>query len=225
MAFLPGSFYELTSTLSHVREHNYTEIHLFAGGDAAFTVEGERVAVKGGEMLVIPRKTYHSCESKDDAALHGAFQVDCEISALSKYELGTEISMLFFDAVEKAKNTGDHSAIAAHIALFCSYFDKGNKLYSQPVTDSALLICEFFAKNYDCDVHLSDLAEMLHLSERQTERLVIEHTGRSFRDELAATRVRIARHLLKTTDMSMQEVARRAGYSSYSGFWKATKKF
>lgn len=224
-AFLPASLYNLESSFSHVREHNYTEIHLFAGGNAYFTVEGERISVNSGEMLVIPRKTYHRWEKEDKSTLHCAFQVDCDVPSLEKYELGEKLIMRFFDAVREADVGDDHSVAAVYIALFCTYFEEGNKLLAQPVTDPALLICEFFEKNYDSDVRLSDLADMLHLSERQTERLVIEHTGRSSRDELAAARVRVARHLLGTTELPLTEIARRVGYSSYSGFWKVMKKF
>ncbi len=224
-AFLESGFYEPTLSTIHVHEHNYAEIHLFAEGGASFVAEGTRTEVQSGDMLVIPRKTYHYCAQKDEGTLHSTFQLDCNVQKVVKYTLGKELVGRFFEAREQAKKDGDHSAVAAHIALLCSYFEREKKLFVHPVTDYALLICEFFSKNYDLSVKLSDLAEVLHLSERQTERLVIEHTGRNFRDELAATRVRIARYLLETTELPMTEIARRVGYSSYSGFWKAMKKF
>ena len=82
----------------------------------------------------------------------------------------------------------------------------------------------FFSNRYSEDVRLSDLAEAIHLSERQTERLVIEHTGRGFRDELTETRVKIARQRLADKNMTLGEIAGYVGYRSYAGFWKAMKK-
>ena len=119
----------------------------------------------------------------------------------------------------------DHSSVAAYISLFCSSFESNARRMPIPITDYGFLIFEFFSRNYKEQVRLCDLAELLHLSNRQAERLVLEHTGRSFREELAATRVRIANQLLKTTDMSLAEIAEYTGYRSYAGLWKAMKKY
>ena len=75
------------------------------------------------------------------------------------------------------------------------------------------------------DVHLCDLARYLHLSERQSERAVIEYTGKTFRDALVEMRMNTAEHLHKTTDMSLTEISQYVGYKSYNGFWKAMKKY
>lgn len=112
-----------------------------------------------------------------------------------------------------------------YIGLFCSYFQNEEILKAQPITDYGFLIHEFFTNNYSFDIHLSDLADELHLSQRQAERLVIEYTGNSFREELCQTRVTMAKELLKNTGMSLGEVSRYVGYRSYAGFWKAMKKY
>ena len=72
---------------------------------------------------------------------------------------------------------------------------------------------------------MRDIANYLHLSERQSERLIIDYTGHSFRDELVATRMNMAKILFSTTDMSLSEISQYVGYKSYNGFWKAAKKF
>ena len=71
---------------------------------------------------------------------------------------------------------------------------------------------------------LCDLAEIPHLSERQTERLVIKHMGKSFKEALLDIRTEMAKKLMETTDMPMSEIAKSVGYKSYAGFWKAMKK-
>ena len=87
------------------------------------------------------------------------------------------------------------------------------------------MIREFFSNRYGSDRGLGELAEILHVSERQAERLVWECVGRSFRDELTATRMVVADQLLNTTDISLGELAQYLGYKSYAGFWKAYKKY
>ena len=94
-----------------------------------------------------------------------------------------------------------------------------------PVTDCEFLIREFFSTYYNENVSLSDLAAILHLSERQTERRVFAYTGNSFRKELVETRMNAAKHLMETTDMPLTAIAKHVGYSSYTGFWKARQRY
>ena len=109
--------------------------------------------------------------------------------------------------------------------LFCNYFCHKKKVIAQTVDDYGFIIQEFFSIHYSEDIHLGDLANLLHLSERQTERLVKEYTGNSFRNELAAIRINIAKNLLKYSQMSMRKICEYVGYKSYVGFWKAMKKY
>jgi AraC-like DNA-binding protein len=97
------------------------------------------------------------------------------------------------------------------------------KLQAQPITDYAFLIYEFFSTNYSGDVKLADLADILHLSERQTERLVIEHTGKTFKEEITSMRMEMAQKLI-SAGMPLTEIAQYVGYKSYAGFYKAMKK-
>ena len=41
---------------------------------------------------------------------------------------------------------------------------------------------------------------------------------------ISSTRVMIAKQLLRSSDMSLSEIAEYVGYRSYAGFWKAMKK-
>lgn len=222
--FLQGGFYMSSFASSPIHEHNYAEIHLVVGGNASFTVENEKVEMKSGSMLVIPSKTFHSSDSKDDSAEHCAFQIDCEVKKWANYQFTETLVREFFDTVKRTSPYDDHSAIAAYVALICSSFENTERLVPKPITDYGFLIFEFFSRSYNKNIRLSDLAELLHVSKRQAERLVLEHTGQSFREALATARVRIARELLKTTDMSLREIAEYTGYRSYAGFWKAMKK-
>lgn len=223
-AFLQNGFYN-TSTPSSIHKHNYTEIHIISGGASIFTVGENEYSVGNGGILVIPPRTYHCCQGVENECRHSAFQVDLETDAPKIYSLAPGTISDFFKEILKAHEDGNHTMVSAYISLICSHFKKETSEESTTAVDYGFSIHEFFSENYNADVRLSDLAEHLHLSERQSERLVIEHTGRTFRDELTSIRMDMARHLLSTTDMSLTEVADYVGYRSYAGFWKAMKKY
>jgi AraC-like DNA-binding protein len=76
----------------------------------------------------------------------------------------------------------------------------------------------------DGEFSLQGLAERLGLSSRQTARLVRGETGRSFRELKAAARLERARKLLASSDLSILEVALRAGWNSASQFHEAFRQ-
>ena len=224
-AFFKSGFFQPQVQTSYLHKHNYTEVHIIFGGNSTYVVDDKQYELKNGNMVTIPRNTFHGCIHKDEHTQFVAFQINYDVESTDIYFIGKEILGDFFNEMERAKTTLNYTTLSSYLSLFCSYFCNDAEIPSQSVTDYAFLIYEFFSTYYTKDVRLDDLAQMLHLSPRQTERLVIEHTGRTFKEELIAIRMNIAKKLLETSDMPLTEIARYVGYKSYAGFWKAAKKY
>ena len=223
--FLQSGFYLMSIPSSPIHKHNYAEIHVISGGDSIFTVDNQVYTVGDGGVIVIPPKTYHFHKSTGNECAHSAFQIDLEIGSTLVSNIDPAVISSFFKAIKKACEDKDHTVLSAYVSLICSHFESIHKELPKESSDYGFSIREFFSQNYNSDIKLSSLAELLHISERQAERLVIQHTGRTFREELAAIRIDMAKHLLDTTDLSLGEVASYVGYRSYAGFWKAMKKY
>ena len=223
--FLQDGFYSSTAPTQGLHKHNYAEIHAIANGDATFIVGERSYSLKSGCIMIIPSGVFHCCITKEESALHSAFQLDYKADKVSKRMIGSDAVLSFIREAEETKSTGDYSKVAAYISLFCNSIRPCEKLHASPITDYGFLIHEFFSLHYSEDLHLYDLAQFLHLSDRHTERLVIEHTGNTFRSELAAIRMNIAKRLLKSTKMTRTEISEYVGYRSYAGFWKAFNKY
>ena len=227
-AFLQEGFYSGIAC-SPVHNHNHTEVHLILGGTAVFIIEGKKHEIESGHALIIPKRRMHTCVKQDENTMHSAFQIDCDLSAdgspFEEYRIDDQILHRLFDEIKQCRETDDHTMISAWIALIFCCFHKDGRVEAKKVKNYGFIIHEAFLRHYNEDIRLSDLADMLHLSQRQTERLVRKHTGGSFRTTLAATRVMIAKQLIASSDMSLQEIAEYVGYRSYAGFWKAMKGF
>lgn len=223
--FLQDGFFDHKVPASCIHKHNYAEVHLMTGGKGVFRIGEQLQPVPDGGMLVIPGNIMHCCHSMEKKARHTAFQLDFDFAEAACYTLHAGLAAAFFEEIDRCLASGDYTGVAGYITLFCRYFSSGTQLHVQPVTDYGFLIHEFFANHYSEELQLRDLAEELHLSQRQAERLVIECCGRTFRDELAHTRVEMARFMLQSTPLSRTEAALYVGYRSYAGFWKALKKF
>lgn len=100
---------------------------------------------------------------------------------------------------------------------------KYGKEYSEYDTRIAL-IESFFNELYMEDLTLSRLADILHLSEKQANRMVNKAFGTNFKQQLNKTRIRNAKKLLRETNTDINEISYKVGYHSYNGFYLAFKK-
>lgn len=221
--FLQDGFYSSSTPTQYMHRHSYAEIHFVSNGKVGFVVDDKEYELSDGEFLAIPCGFYHGCKFMDDSARHSAFQVDECINEVTVRSVDSGVASAFINEIAKCGKNGDHGRLSAYIALICSYF--APPVEAKRITDSGFLISEFFYNNYGNDVYLEELAEMLHLSPRQTKRVVESYTGKRFREALVATRMQVAERLINTSRMPLSEVAQYVGYRSYAGFWKAYQKY
>lgn len=223
-AFLQDGFYISPKTDTSLHKHNYAEVHVLGKGRAEFLIDNHPYTVNGPAILTIPASMMHCCTYQDEHLLHTAFQTDCQAEQLRTYPIEMGLVKSFTAEIQLCQLTGNYSTVAFYIPLFCSYYHRENLVVTE-IKDYNFLISEFFILNYDKNVYLADLAEQLHISERHAERLVLQYTGHSFREELVAVRMRIANQLMQAENASLEQIAKYVGYRSYSGFWKAMKRY
>lgn len=216
----PGFFNPYSITCS-VHKHNYTEIHLIGNESAEFLVDNKHINVTAEQLLVIPAKTYHKQFLLTDSNASIAFQLNVAVTEAFVCDSIPGIFNNLKKEIQIAQTTGLCGKIPAYLALLCADIlnDKTQKLV--PVQDRQFIIHEFFSSNYATHATLADLATELNLSLKQTERLVIEYTGNTFRQEIAQKRISAAKHLINTENITLADAAEQVGYLSYSGFWKA----
>ena len=95
-----------------------------------------------------------------------------------------------------------------------------------PVRDYAFILREYISYNADKNISLESLAEALCVSKKQAERLMQKHIGRTFLEELTDTRMKLAeQYRAMDENMPLTKIASLVGYQSYSGFYKAYKKY
>lgn len=221
--FLQAGFFPSDEISNTLHKHGHTEIHIISGKNVEFRLGEKKYLISGEKVIVVPGGLFHSI-SREGETLHSAFQVDRKVKESKIHDWSKGSMYDFFKCIEECVKTGEYTQVSAYITLLCNLFCDQKKVMSKNITDYKFLISEFFANDYDKDVHLCDLARTLNLSERQTERLVTEYTGRTFREELTYTRVSMAKLLMDYSTMPLTQVAQYVGFRSYAGFWKAMRK-
>ena len=222
---LGNGFYSSAMPTRNLHKHNYAEVHVIARGNACLKYENDCLPLSEGDAFIVPQNTLHAFEYYDGNIRHTAFLVETACDKLRKKKQDSRLLGLFFDEIEECEKTGDYAKISAYMTIICCDLFADSPVEAKSITDHAFLINDFFSMNYTRDASLSDLASELHFSEKQTERLVLAHTGTTFKKAMIAYRMSVAKHLADTTDMPFSEIAKRVGYSSYNGFRKAYSKY
>ncbi len=223
-AFLLDSFFHPENFSSLLHKHAHAECHAISG-DAVYQVGKEKYTLTSGDVLFIPKDEMHYCTHTAPNTLRISFQIDLDIDSTCVKNVGKMLIKSLLEEIESCQKSERYSGIARYISIICDAFEIDPPLLPTPITDYGFLIREFFTLYYNQNISLSDLAAILHLSERQTERQIIAHTGKSFKKELVEIRMRMATYLQETTDMTLTAIAEYVGYASYAGFWKAFRQY
>lgn len=223
-AFLQQGFYSCKVSTAHMHKHSYTELHIVLNGSINFYINGRVHKVKSSNVIAIPAGYVHECISHDSDVLHTAFQISEPVSDITVRPIPPEIAKLLFQKISSFSND-DYTCISMLMSLICTDLYPKAKISAREVENGSFIIGEFFSNNYSADITLKSLAKELHLSEKQTERLVVKCMGCNFKKALTTVRMNTAEQLIAEGKLPLSEIAEYVGYRSYSGFWKAYQKY
>lgn len=219
--FTQLGFFNHDAITTSLHKHHYAEIHLIESGVLKYLVGDQHITVCAGELLAIPEKTFHKCYPSNTETSFIAFQLNQPFSTPVVQKSIPGIFSRLREEILEAENTGMCGNIPAYLSLICTDLLYNKKRKLTPILDRNFIIHEFFSHNYEKNVSLADLAAELNLSLKQTERLIAEYTGSTFKKEVSRKRIEAAKHLISTENITLAEAAEQVGYHSYSGFWKA----
>ena len=223
--FLQNGFFFNTMLFGNLHSHKYTEILTVVGGSTKYRVANETYTINDGECFAIPAGVLHYCISADKNIIRSTFQVDLTIPSFRKCKVPNGIIPTLLEESKRNIKDVNRLKVSGYIQIIIAELFPEFSMKVDPMMDTAFIIHEFFARGYNLDLKLSDLAEHLHLSEKQTARLVEIHTGMTFKQALITQRMSIAKHLIALGEMSFAEIGEKLGYKSYGGFYKAYTKY
>jgi AraC-like DNA-binding protein len=87
-----------------------------------------------------------------------------------------------------------------------------------------LIIEKFFDTGYHRDITAEQLANQLHVSIRQLNRIMRDKYNMTFMQKLIEIRMEAAKKYLESTDLSVNEISKKVGYDSESNFYHTFKK-
>ena len=118
------------------------------------------------------------------------------------------------------------SALFSQLMILCLRMVRGEKAHvsnaNKPLTqdDEIERIDNFFASFPPEQQTREELAKYLHCSQRQLIRKMQALYGVSFREKLIASRMDLAKYLLRSTGKSVNEISSAVGYADNAAFFR-----
>lgn len=228
----------------HQHGRNLYELHYITNGKGKLILKDKIINLKKGDYFITGPFVIHSQVSDNIYPLSEyCLNIECEdiskFIPVEKEEIknfftSTETNILsIFEAIyNEVENNriNKEMCIEAYIKLLLVETCRMNKKiniqttgYSDKVpTRNSLFIDELFLSNYS-DINLQSLSSALNLSCRQTERLLFDTYGKTFRQKKQEARMSAALELLNS-NLSITEIAEILGYSSNEHFITAFKQ-
>ena len=237
---------------SHRHSNVSYEIHYTAHGHGNVLVEGVTYPVEPGTLYVTGPGVLHAQRSDPaDPVLEYCLYLHCQreehhlpdpldLFAATAFWMGRdtgEIAQLLTQLVKEGRQPQpdwwqmSETVLRQIVILLTRMYRRGaaTPARSAPaptVTRAGLMpILEdaFFYRHPS--LTLDDLARLLNLSARQTQRLLLANFGKTFSQKLTEARMAAASQLLVTTDLSVTDISDRVGFSSIEHFSSAFRRF
>lgn len=221
--------------------HNFHEIFLFLKGEAEFISEEQKILLKPGTLLVIPKEKYHQFnvrgpESDYVRCVFNFFDVP-EFSSIIEEKMKTIFILETNDFInyifEKSKNIINEnisdnikSELYKSLLLMLLYEIKPEIIFKDIPNnlDKLTIQCiDYINKNLMCSITASEISNYLNVSSSYLSHKFKKDMNISLYKFILEKKIIVANQKIMSGENPTQ-VASDCGFSDYSGFYKQFKK-
>ncbi len=238
--FSDGNIYS-----DHYHFHSTYEVHVAIKGQTNIMIEDDTILLNEGDICIIPPDTVHYVYKTEDSHKTG-FRFT--FSALSKHSAELyKLFEHSFGSVKDYFIIKNHDIYKKYLSVACdlasesvqdfviaemlflslyeiaTVMDGTNEIGDHEENHSLIILSErieeFISANYNRKLYLEELADHLHLSKRQTERIIKKIFNTSFNELLNKKRLMIAKFMLKNTTLAVDEISQQLAFADKSYFY------
>lgn len=246
------SIKEVKTFMNKRHAHSFFEIHLCIKGNAEFIFNNEKVLLREGEFIFIPKKISHQIVkiSDDFVKLVWGFnaksekdKTDVEYNKLLVIRKLTQhivapyssnilnILYLLLHNLER-KKIGWYTMVKQHlyeifVEIVRCLIDKNDLTVEVEENKHKARIdalTPYIMDNMANVITITELAREFAISERQLSRICNQEYGMPVGEYIRMLQMEEAKHLLGDFKLSIVDVANMVGYSDYYAFCKAFKR-
>lgn len=241
---LPGDFFHNCLTMDpYPHSHPKCELHYILRGSCTLVTDRTSLPCPQGHFVLLPSDCVHRLipENPQAQSLSLLFSLDdvngsalaplnCqEIQILADTFLGQQRLLLIRQELTQRQAACNEIILGELTALFANLARALGTTKEPEVTPGEENRAEYIesylaAHRFDPDSTCAALAKEMNLSTRQVHRLCMQYFGAPFRLLQNRIRMDIAAHRLRTTEISVCDLAEELGYASAASFSTAYKR-
>lgn len=230
---------------SNYHFHSAYEVHIPIEGRMHIIAEDSDVFLYPGQVCIIPPDVIHYVCADDSAFRigfrftysHVGYEINPGSALFEKAYRGMNdvyvvnncpIYQKYLSVAAQNLKDGMPGFMAAEL-LFLALYEIAagicpqRRIGAASETSDFLLsekIEEFLNDSYNRTININDLSEYLCLSKRQTQRVLNRLFGATFSSLINRKRLAVAKHFLKNSDLSIDEIVQKVGYRDPSYFYR-----
>ncbi|MBQ8250072.1 MAG: helix-turn-helix domain-containing protein [Clostridia bacterium] len=244
VAVVPDVFNSYT-TEPHSHESSY-EIFICLRGCICIDVNSKLHELSVGDILAVaPGAQHHSLNVSEDSI------IPCLNLNITKSDVSDELHEIVYPCVDLKANDfvmslcsslylerddmDNYSSeileikyqlfVAEIISRILKAKSDNSKSAADKRRDKLEVIESFFLDPQNYNLSARNLADMIHVSTRHLNRILISQYGLNFSEKMTNHRLARASWLLRNTKMSIEDIYQEVGYTSKSSFFKAFKAY
>lgn len=229
--------------------HNHISAELFTcgKGEVIIKTQGKTIILKAGDTAIIPPGVFHRAEllsensqvytvsficfenkNKNRTDLYKSFLIFFEKKEIKIYKNKFEIFEKVRQILEESKKSDNFLPAFYMLELILNLLSKEhNVILKEQLEDTGkvdlkriMQLEELVELNYMKNWTLDDYAENLFVSKRTLDRISKKRFNASLHQTITQKRIKMSEILLLTTDMTIEMISSKVGFSSVSGFYK-----
>jgi len=228
--------------------HSFFEIHYVLRGEMRMIVNDRECFLGSGDLCIIPPNLSHFIYGNSDSHrigfrfsfkhlknIEGGEFFQRFLKAFGGLQDSCILSdhTLFRQCVNASREAlaNDGSSYVVDELLFLALDELARAMLGcpsdskegpQPYNDSLLTeyVEDYLNNHYQRTPKIGELAFSLNLSVRQTQRVINRLFGKTFSELLTTRRLMAAKFLLRTTSLSIEEIAGQTGFCDKSYFYR-----
>jgi AraC-like DNA-binding protein/mannose-6-phosphate isomerase-like protein (cupin superfamily) len=221
--------------------HNRYEMFVILHGVCTFFVQNTLLHMEAGDLCIVPPYCIHSMSYPNTYHEHIVINfseqyVDKkiedelnEVISWGKYtptpEDATYIKDILEDIFANAESTDMYNLVYLKTCfdrLFVKMLRTKEQFNKDIKTDTLSRdisrVLEYISHNYYQDITLVEMAESCHVSPSYFSKFFKKTIGMGFKEYVTFTRLTVAENLLKTTDLSIADIAYETGFNDSNYF-------
>lgn len=225
-----------TCNRSYSVTHNcipcYSLIYVMDGSLEVFTA-GKQYIVNKEEAILIDFSREHSYRCISETAVKWELIIKGDLvrsySAMIEESWGVRFSVtgrvaVVLEKIQRALGNPmeqDHKLACLLQRMFCEIIDQNTNGLSPEVVRAI----QYMYDNYENDIHVEDIAEIVSFSRSYFTRVFAKETGYTPKEFLLNVRINVAQDLLSgKKDLTMLDIAEQCGFSNASHFCRLFKQ-